>query len=445
MQSNLRVALTLALLVAGCGAGDDGPNVLIVVLDTVRADALELDADGGATPTCRALAAEGTTFTHALAPGAWTVPTHASLFTGLLPHQHGARHGSFVLHDSLTTLAEHLAGSGYATGSFTTNPWLNATGGQVQGFAHHREVYRIADDVPDKGSAAAVDSVLAWLDRSPRRPFFAFLNLIDAHLPYAPTDEMLARIGADLPPGADREFTHLEHGRHITGEALLTPAEIDTVRILYAAGVAHVDAQLGRLVDGLRARGLLDETVVVVTSDHGEHLGEHGLFGHQFSLHEELLRIPLILRYPAAIEAGARCATPVSLVDVPATVSELTGRDRSWPVDGRSLLAAIGSGRDRSRSIVAEYARPRALLQNAWAPAHPDVDLSRFDRALLAIRRDGYKYVQSSAGEEWLFHLDADPGEARNLLDTLDEPTRARRDALAGALREAVGRAGYSP
>jgi arylsulfatase A-like enzyme len=412
--------------------------VLIVVLDTVRDDALDLSGPDSDTPACRSLAVEGTVFTHALTTGAWTVPAHASLFTGLWPHEHGARHGSFVLADSLTTLAEDLSRASYATGSFITNPWLHSESGQVQGFEHHREVYRIASKVPDKGSAAAVDSAVAWIDDRGDRPFFAFVNLIDAHLPYAPTDRMLDRIDATVPDEV-RPFTHLEHGRHITGEDPLTEAELEAVRLLYAAGVSHVDAQLGRLLDHLRLRGILDHTVVVVTSDHGEHLGEHGLLGHQFSLYDDLLRVPFIVRYPPALPAGERCDSPVSVVDVAPTVAALAGTELSWRPSGRSLLLALHEKDAEARPVVAEYARPVELIQNAWAPAHPDVNLSRFDRALVALHLGGYKYIRSSRGREWLFEIRRDPEETTNLLDGSGPRVEALRDSMAASLERIRG------
>ncbi len=406
----------------GCGPSGPAPDIMLVVLDTVRADAVGgRPGEPSVTPSLDALAARATVFDTAYAAAPWTVPSHASLFTGTFPHHHRATHDTYRLDDARTTLAEVLAGAGYQTAGFTTNPWLATGVGLAQGFEHYHETFKEATDDPDQGSRRVTGQVLRWLDdRDPGRPSFVFVNYVQAHLPYEPPEDAVRRVG-----GAAGHVSVEQAEAWLAGDRSLSR---DGLRRAYLAEVADLDAQVGTLLQGLEERGLLERTLLVITSDHGELLGEHGLTGHEFALAEELLRVPLIVHGPG-FGAGTR-PDPVSLVDIVPTLVAAAAAQPPRGVDGRSLIAE----RAADRPLLAEYARPRRLVHGYWRAKYPDVDMSRYDRALRSLRSGDLKLVLSSRGEEWLFDLAEDPGETRDLASTHPDRVAALRDELARSL-----------
>jgi len=401
-------------------------NVVLVVLDTMRADALGASLGArSVTPHLDALASQSTVFESTTATAPWTVPSHGTLFTGLYPHQHGAIHGTYRLEPDHVTVAEILAQAGYLTVGFTTNPWLNARGGLGRGFAEWHEVYKQAKGDDDKGGARAVESLGSWIaGRDRARPFFAFLNLIEAHLPYEPPIEILRRHGG---PGADgRRVISVEMAEDfIAGGQLVDPASL---RRLYLAEVAYLDHLMGQLLVVLTRESLDQSTLLIVTSDHGEHLGEHGLTGHEFSLFEELLAVPMIIRWPRSVAAGVRRDDPVSLLDVVPTILEEAQAGGTHALPGRSLRRRSLPA-DVPRVLLAQYARPARLIHKYWSGKHPDVDMSRFDRSLEAIRLGRYKLVAAGTGEQWLFDLIDDPGETNDLAPARPETVHLLKES----------------
>ena len=300
-------AIACAVGMAACersrSTDGDRPSLLLAVLDTTRMDAVS--AYGfvdGTTPTIDALARDGLLYQWALAPAPWTLPSHATLFTSLGPEQHGVGvAGRMVLGGDYPTLAERLRAAGYETLGFSENPIVGAQLGLARGFDHF-EGESDAAAARKADPTAGFDVVLGvtrWAERrSGERPFFVFVNLFDPHDPYAMHDEH-----SYLPAGTDledaRRMSRADRLRGIAESAgicdhLPPRRELEIMRGLYLGEVASADAKLGRILDALRAaaRGPL---VTIVTADHGEHLGEHGLLGHEFSLRGEVLRVPLIV------------------------------------------------------------------------------------------------------------------------------------------------------
>lgn len=415
----LRVLAVLAA--AGLGAACGGPrppvNVLLVVLDTARADAFSAYGNGrAATPVFDHLADEGVVYTDARSTSAWTVPAHGSLFTGLYPSRHGA-HGEHVFLDpEQITLAELLAPT-HATAAFSENPQVSGGRGFTQGFDHFEETWRemhSASDVP-----ATDERAVAWLagrDRS--RPFFVFVNFIAPHLPYAPPQPFQ---DAFVPPGLLppdeverlRHFDEWDARLYMTGQLSLSPAQVEALRGLYRAEVSFADARVGRLVEELRRERVLDRTLVAVVSDHGENITDHGLMEHQFCLYDTLLRVPFLLRLPGTFEGGERRAAPVQLVDVAPTVLEVAGVPReSWPpFEGVSL---VGGNPPPDRPQVAEYMRPLAQRWRFQRVA-PDFDFDPFERRLKAVVVGRMKLIRPETGAAELYDLAADPGEEHDL------------------------------
>jgi len=281
-------ALALALLTTSCSREPDSPNIVIVVLDTVRLDYTGPGgADGPLTPALDSLAEEGTVFTRAWANAPWTVPSHASMFSGLLPSTHRCTGRHFRFLSEEPTFAELLNESGYQTAAFYSNPWLSdSLTGMLRGFEEqHAESGRgtaILAEI-DQGGATTVANVAAWLgEREDPRPFLMFVNLLEPHLPFHPPDDYRRQYLEDIP----RDYVVTTSMAHELNAGVLDPESVDFDRVgrLYGGDVNTADRYLGEILRQLREHGLYDDSVIIVTSDHGENLGDHGYMDHQFGV-----------------------------------------------------------------------------------------------------------------------------------------------------------------
>src|SRR5262245_41125774 len=282
----LGLGLSSALGRCGCG-GAARPNILLIVIDTARGDRFPWAGyDRPTAPHLAELAREGTVYTQAWSPAPWTVPAHASLFTGRYPSLHRTDCGSLRLPDSEVTLAEILRDAGYRTVGYTANPWLGKTYNFQQGFDTWGETWREVTDAGEDTGATLnnerIERYLRWYAATPdarRRPFFLFVNYFEPHLPYHPPEPERARL---LRPGDDparvarlARLGHPDEMRFILGRSDLTPRDLATLNDLYDGEIAYVDRRIGEVVDLLRSLGLLDGTVVAVVGDHGENIGDH--------------------------------------------------------------------------------------------------------------------------------------------------------------------------
>lgn len=402
-------AAVLASSLAACGPGDGGalPHVIVLSLDTVRADRLGCyGAAPSNTPRLDSLAAGADLHLTCIAPAPWTLPSHASMLTGLFPFEHGT-HGFRVdeyvdnahpLHPDHVTLAEALGEAGYETAGFVANTvYLAARFGLHQGF----ETY----EVRRQHAAAMTDRALAFLDgRAADRPCFLFVNYMDAHRPYGmrPHAE-LARLPDDEHPA--KLLEGLCEQVMVRGEAPGTLGE--RVSALYDAGLGGLDREVGRLLDGLAERGLLEDALVVVTSDHGEGFGEHGVVEHGKDVYQPLVSVPLIVKRPGQ-SRGRALADVASLVDVPGLVAAELGGATGDRLEGRFPR------RPGSHPVTAEvhYARPRELMLYG----------DRFQRERTALWSGRHKLIVGGGGLE-LYDLEDDPGELRDL--SKEDPGRA--------------------
>ncbi|HJS75217.1 MAG TPA: sulfatase, partial [Vicinamibacteria bacterium] len=295
MARRTRVWGLLPLVLSfGCGGGTRGvrpragQNLLVITIDTLRADRVGAYGDSKArTPHIDRLAHEGVLFEQAVAQVPVTLPSHASLFTGLLPPTHGVRDNTYFRLDSRAqTLAETLKASGYETAAFVAAFVLDGTFGLDQGFDFYDDEVSGAatttGTIAERRGELVSRSFVSWLEkRSSDRPFFAWLHFFDPHLPHAP------------PP----------------------PYEAS-----YGGEISYVDEQVGRVLEALAAKGEGDDTLVVLTSDHGESLGEHGEKSHGFFVYEATLRVPLILKSARSLPGEVRIAPPVRSIDILPTV-----------------------------------------------------------------------------------------------------------------------------
>jgi arylsulfatase A-like enzyme len=424
------------------------PDVVVVVLDAVRAD--HLGAFGYAPPTSPrfdALAHDGTLFTDAVAPATSSLPSLASLFTGRFPSAHGAHEEHLVLDAGTPTLAERFAAAGYDTRAFTGSVWVSSWLGMTRGFrwTDRVDVTRTLGSMPrlldrlgfgptDKGGAAVATTLETWLASRPPddRPAFTIVDFSEAGFPYDRVpDDVLARF-TSRSRRALRAVSMQIMAAEVDGAPPNDAETIAQATAMYDAGVAHADALLGRVVDALRRRGTLDRTILVVLADHGELLGEHGQFGHGRSLYEPVLHVPLLLRFPPAVPEGRRIDVPVSTAGVYATVLDLAGLSAEPSVQVGSLRAVV-DGRPHPGPVVAEqFATPFGSRLDTDDPL-----LERRAR-LRAYRRGRQKLVDAEPGGTFLFDLDDDPGEEHEVSMKRRLDVASLREEL-DAWRERVG------
>jgi len=440
----------LALMMASmlsCGASDPRPDLVVIVLDTLRRDAMDAET----TPNLDALARRGARYAQAWSVAPWTVPSHASMFTGLLPGEHGANSRSPRLPAELTTIAEVLRDDGYETAAFYSNPWLSdrATG-LLRGFETRTPApignpSTLRSARGDQGGAETVENVRRWLvaRRDDPRPFLLFVNFLEAHLPYDPPTAIREEQLADVPSG---EVRSIAWGHGVNAGAVAPDAvDWEVTRRLYRADARAADALLGQLVALLEEQGNLDDTILIVTSDHGENLGEHGLAEHQFSVHETLLAVPLVVVAPGPLLPPGVRNDPVMLVDLFPTLAALAGTSvAAPPLHARSLLETDPP----DRALLAEYAPPSTPLLRVLRRQNPALDLTPFERGFRSIRIGNERLTIASDGSVQLHDLAADALQRTDLAPTAPkrvERLRARLDALEVLSSRAAQEPGTAP
>ena len=447
----------MPLLLAGCGESAR-PNVLLIIFDTARADRFPFDGyTRPTTPNLMPIAAEGVVYTQAFSPAPWTVPAHASLFTGQYPSLHRTDCGSLRLPDQVTTLAETLQAAGYRTIGYTANPWLGRDYNFQQGFDTYGETWRdVPQESEDTGAGLTNDKVIRFLrwradnQDAASQPFFLFINYFEPHLPYHPPEPERSRF---LRPRADpakvkrlSRLGHPDEMRYIVGLSDLTDDDMGVLNDLYDGEIAYTDRRAGEVLSVLREQGILDRTIVAVAGDHGENIGDHHMMDHKLSVHDTLLHVPLLLRYPPRIRAGRSIDTRVQMHDLYPTILGLAGVAppqgavvEAVPLPGTGLP---GSGRPADGPIVGEFVGPPLEFIKVMQDLFPGKDLSRYNRTLIALRYSGYKIQWGSDGRHALYHVDQDPGETNDLAatepDRLQEMVRQVQDWLHRPARAAT-------
>jgi len=426
-------------------------NVLLVVWDTVRAANTSLHGyRRPTTPNLLRLASRGVRFDRAFASSSWTLPSHASMLTGRWPHE--LRVGwKTPVRDGVPTLAGYLASHGYATAGFVANlDYCSRETGLARGFAHYEDFsYSVLDTfnryialgrridaslwtstidawverttghwydlIPRskehlKNADAINDAFLRWLGKQPKkgRPFFAFLNYNDAHTPYEVPDKSIPGFG--LRPRSSHERQTLEGFTGID-KTTLSIDDVQMATDVYDDCIAYLDRRLGLLLDELSRQGVLENTLVVVTSDHGEHLGDHGLFFHGGSLYRQLVQVPLLILGKKGIPVGRTVAEPVGLCDLPATLIDLLGLGPDHPFTGRSV-ARYWQPRSPGVRVVGdpllmETTKPELIINGGREPAARG--------PMKAVVAAGMHYIQMGDGLEELYNINSDVEEKVNL------------------------------
>jgi arylsulfatase len=429
---NAIAGLTLAL--AAC-AQPSPPSVVLITLDTTRADHLgAYGYEPALTSNLDRFAEQSVLYESAYATSSWTLPSHASLFTGLLPMQHGAQtapegssqHLGYTvrpLADDFVTLAEHLRSAGYRTGAVVGGPALRRELGLSQGFEHYDDEFPNSQVIYNGRRAEVVaNRAIAMAKSFGADPFFLFINFFDPHSPYRP------------PPPHDRGLPDVEEGplfaalverlRAHTAGAIPTPLgpvqrqALDALVAGYDAELAYLDQHFGRLLDALAALPQGARLLVAVTSDHGESFGEHDYFSHGAHLYEDNTRVPLMVRHPNGHGAGLRIRTPVQNHRIFATVLGAAGVPLP-DTTGVRALPAQSDGEPHSPVVVTEVRR-----------SDNNVSLfgEVFDRDLRSLYAHPYKLIRSTTGAVELFDLEHDRDETVDL-SSADPAERSRLDA----------------
>ncbi|HEX9637211.1 MAG TPA: tetratricopeptide repeat protein [Acidobacteriota bacterium] len=383
--------LALAAGLSGCGRRLEHPNLLLISVDTLRADRLSsYGYQGLQTDNLDRLASGGVRFEQAFSPVPVTLPAHVSMLSGLYPFQHGVQdNGRFQVPEGQVLLAERLKAAGYRTAAFVSSIVLDRVYGLDQGF----DLYDISIDPAlsllgqpfERPANATVSAALDWLRRDSSGPFFLFVHLFDPHAPYRPP----------------APFSQRYQDRPYDGE------------------LAFVDAEIGNLLNYLEDQGLDDETLVVFTADHGESLGEHGEPTHGVFLYDSTVRVPLILRLPGTLPQGQVVQQPCSLVDLVPTVLAALELPSAPGLPGRDLMPGTAAPGGGAAATAAGDDEAAVLLES---------DFQRYNflwSALAALRLQDWKYVRAPRPE--LYNLKRDPGELQNLIDR--QPDRARQMA----------------
>jgi arylsulfatase A-like enzyme len=410
------------------------PSVILIVLDTVRAQNMSLYGYARrTTPWLERIALEGAVFDRAYAPSTWTLPSHGSLFTGRPPHQQSGN--SFTpLDDALPTLAEVFRDRGYYTLGIVANddnayPHTGLDRGFLRYDTHTTAFWEMLEasrigavwrwglrrfgiDLPTRKDADTINGrFLDDLDRRGERPFFAFLNYYDAHYPF---DD-------PLPPFSSIEGW-AENPVEVVGK--MYPEATRHVDD-YDREIAHLDDRLEALFSELDGLGVLEDTIVIVTSDHGEEFTEHGFLGHGFNVYDTTLHVPLLVYGPRLVPA-ARVDRPVALQDLPATIMELVGLAEGSPFLGRSLLAEASE----------PAADPPALSEVAVSQPGEETPAPWNFRSLV---EGDLHYIRNPNRSEELYDLASDPWETRDLADGGEDPRLGRfRSALSTMIDETV-------
>lgn len=445
-------ALAGAMLHSGCSEKkdiDDRPNILWIVWDTVRSDHLSLYGHKkSTTPFLDNWSQGGQVFDNCISVANCTVPAHASMFTGLMPSEHTRNNRNNYLDDSFTTISELLQTSGYRTYLYSANPHISRSRNFNHGFdkAEHpwdeqylSQAYNIVKQklLPEDKTSKLVDKIQsrqisnwsikasgelaqqgiqAWLKNSNcKQPFFAFLNYMEAHQPYIPQTSYRKRL---MRPDQVEKSYLIDRSldsiwSYTFGQKHFSDEEIEITRLTYDAAIAELDELLKNLLTSLQNLGHLDNTMVILTSDHGEHLGEQHMLDHQYSVYEPLLRVPLVIHYPDKFAPG-RIHQPVVNYDLFPTILALANIEMPHQLQTEAVNLLLPPSERIRMAECLSFPEQWFLMVKKL---HPDFDPAPWRRTLRALYQDGYKYIWTSDKQPELYNLASDKTEKENLIE----------------------------
>jgi len=454
------------------------PNIIFIVLDTCRADVFYQLLDQGLLPGIEQIFSKAKEFRNARAVAPWTVPSHGSMFSGLLPTDHGTSANDPYFDPSTTPIAQRLQLAGYETVGLSANPWITPNFNFASGFERFKtenEVFWGGRDLSDlvklgspaeqvirllkrtastsapktfanalyakflanrhdDGARRLTNDAIKWLsNRACGDPFFLFCNYVEPHLEYDPPAKYLQE---ELPGGVREHEAHgvnQDQWAYVTESVEMSEFDFEILWALYRAEIRYLDSQIARLFEELESDGLLDDTAIIVVSDHGENIGDHGLMDHQYCLYETLLQVPLVIRHPQTFDSG-RSEELVETHRLYETVADIAGIDGTEPGTAPSLV----DENEPTNYAIAEYTAPQPSVETLDEEYGPLSDDSwQYDRALRAIQTGRWKYIEASDGTFELYDLQSDPDELTpatndDVLAKLRDVLETRRGSLEG-------------
>jgi arylsulfatase A-like enzyme len=464
---------------AGPGIVNNKPNILWIVNDAMRADHLSCYGYRRKTTPCiDKIAEEGVLFTNAFSASSWTLPSMASMFSGIFPSKHGADGEHYYLDGKFTTFAEVAKSQGYRTFAYSNNPYVSRNTNLARGFdvLYHTRSGDVLEGISQQKLVREAFPLIRnfpLLDRKTDKGAFLTNMLVkkaiksahDANNPFfIVVDYMETHTFRGETPYHDEWFRRkisLEEALKIRGnmswhagimrQSELTDEEEEDMRNLYDGDVSYLDSKIRELIEYLAQSGILDTTIVIITSDHGENLGEHHFVGHMFCIYDTLLHVPLVIRYPKAFKKNTRIEALVQTTDIFPTLLELTGIE--WEgrkgLQGRSLagdpnkgapeyvIAELGLFIPGLNHIMSEPPNPAA-----YGRGKHSLDASPFANRLKAIRTETFKYIWNSNGRDELYNIHEDPGELHNIIAASPEVAEELKERLRTWLNSFEGYGG---
>lgn len=441
------------------------PNVLWIVLDTVRADHLGCyGGNDGTTPNLDQWAAGSTVFDRAVANAIWTVPSHASMFTGKSVREHGVDFDHLRLSDGQTTVAAELRARGYRTAAFSNNPWISRDTHLARGFDHcelMRHLPRlgrfsleylcqrlgVTPFVPwldgDMGAALTNVEVDRWLSEQVTNdaPLFVYVNYMEAHSPYAAPKAYRSRFMSSEQVDRSYDLRWSVYGYivptlsvrfNVEGGAFLPESDREVLKRQYDSAIRYLDDRVAELIGLYRERGILNDTLVIIASDHGEYLDTHRMWGHRYQAYDDVTHTALIVRAPGQTE-GRRVSASVQLSDLYDTVLAATNDNSGSDAYPRNLLST--ANKSAPRYAVSEYTGPvPSTIAQGRATGIPTGDYR--DDPQLAVQDGRYTFLLSTAGKRELYDVVADPTESTNLVHTRPADAKRLADYLSTWLEQ---------
>ena len=453
------------------------PNILFIVLDTARAKTVLPNLNSGLMPTVSQLADQGITFNNAMTTAPWTLPSHASLFTGQYTSDHDTHAGTKYFDPDVPTLAELLSENGYSTVGISGNIWVSPEFGFDRGFDQFSMKYdylwggadlseitqkdsnferflsfintlRSSGSVTrtiinavwantianryDDGARRTTDRAIDWIDRnySESTPFFFFINYLEPHLEYNPPDEFANDYLSKGISMDEANRVNQDPWEYVAGDVEMEQSEFQVLEELYKGELAYLDNQLERIISRLNSLNIMDETMIIIVGDHGENIGDHELMDHQYCLYDTLLHVPLIIRYPDEFNEGDEHDGLVEIRDLYPTILDVAGVNEL--PESSSMNSLLNIKKDSTRnSTIAEYLLPQPSLEELQKSVENfDSSAQKYDHSLRSIRTKKWKLIENGEKEIKLYDMESPNEETNDLSQKNPDVVRKLQDQL---------------
>lgn len=445
------------------------PNVLFIVMDTARAQDSLPSANREIVPNLADLAESGVEFTSAISNAPWTLPSHASIFTGKYTSDHNTNAGNKRFDPGDFYLPKMVNESGYTTVAFSNNSWVSSEFGFRSGFDDFYNGWEIfpsngnlvqamrEKDTPTDQISSLINStdinsfpkdfmnafytkflrkqydygayvtnwrVKKWIkDKyTGNKPFFMFINYIEPHLKYDPPKDFCKFMPDGMGISEAKQVKQDPWG-YVSGELTMSENDFDVLKGLYKSEISYLDYRIGNLLNYLSEHQILNDTLVVVIGDHGENIGEHKLMDHQYSLYDTVVHVPLVIKGPDIFTGGEKVSQVVESRDLFPTILSATGSDipDQSSISHNNLFNVLHNKNDRGSFAISEYLVPQPPVEKLRARSSDSSSVNKYDRALHAIRTTKWKYIEGSDGSKELYYIESDPSESTNVADSYPE------------------------